>query len=89
MRHKGRWAYRSKRDGALQAVSAAPENVANQGRYCPLRQGANDLLAAASPMRQMHAACWMLSVAASGVVSVSLAPVYNAADFVCALSAIR
>lgn len=40
-------------------------------------------------MRQMNAARWMLRIAARGVVSVSLTPVYNAADFVCALSAIR
>jgi cytochrome c5 len=37
----------------------------------------------------MNAARWMLGTPASGVVSVSLPPVYNAADFVCALSAIR
>lgn len=40
----------------------------------------------AQPLRHLRTSCRALRCAASGAVSVSVAPVYNAADFVCALS---
>lgn len=43
-------------------------------------------ISGAQPLRHLRTSCRALRGAASGVVSVSMVPVYNAADFVCALS---
>jgi hypothetical protein len=43
-------------------------------------------ISGAQPLRHLRTSCRALRGAASGVVSVSVVPVYNAADFVCALS---